>query len=617
MLDPDQRALYTDALRPPPGFRFQEAVATTYSLDLQTLLTMPLHLALFSAEGSAEELLEDGVALLEALRRTTDHITVYAQSARVLAPRQPQVLFGLLEPTVVEVTAPSDTGVFHPKLWMIRFRNPDAGSERVRLLVLSRNITEDRSWDLALTLEGTPGAEPREPNEPLARLLAHLPGMAVRPVPPSRADRTRALAELAHRTEWELPEGFGRLRFHAMGLDGRTPWRPEPGRSLAVISPFLSEAALERLLDDTREPLALISRTEELSGIRPEVLGRFQRVLVLAEEAEREDGEEPPPPRDRVEPGHGLHAKAYLREWDRRTYVYVGSANATNPALVHGINVELVAELAGARSRVGTVEDLLDPDGMGAVLMEYLRQDDAEEEDPAEAAAEAALEEARRKLAGAGLALSFQDRGDGTWAMALETGRALQLDGVSEIRAWLVTLRERTAVDATPLLRGEPVAIPAAAVAHLTSFVVFELTAAQADDSVRFVLGLEAPGLPVDARDAAIVRDVIRNKDGFLRYVLLLLAEAGGDGAVFGRGGASWLRRPHGTSGDDLVPLFEHLTRAFCRAPERLESVDRLLAEMDADGLGDAGEDVVPPDFLDLWEIFRNARGIAVEEESP
>lgn len=44
MLNPDQRRLYTDALRPPLGYRFTEAIATTYSLELQTLLTVPLHL---------------------------------------------------------------------------------------------------------------------------------------------------------------------------------------------------------------------------------------------------------------------------------------------------------------------------------------------------------------------------------------------------------------------------------------------------------------------------------------------------------------------------------------------------------------------------------------------
>jgi hypothetical protein len=116
MLNPDNRALYSDALRPPPGYRFREAIATTYSLDLETLLTIPLHLALFSAGQPIEELLEDSVSVLEAIRRTARQVTVYAHASRLHVPRSRHSLYGLLETSVVEVLPPSRTGAFHPKL---------------------------------------------------------------------------------------------------------------------------------------------------------------------------------------------------------------------------------------------------------------------------------------------------------------------------------------------------------------------------------------------------------------------------------------------------------------------------------------------------------------------
>jgi len=40
MLEPGQRQLLTEALRPPEGYRFDCAVVTTYTLDLLTLLGM-------------------------------------------------------------------------------------------------------------------------------------------------------------------------------------------------------------------------------------------------------------------------------------------------------------------------------------------------------------------------------------------------------------------------------------------------------------------------------------------------------------------------------------------------------------------------------------------------
>ncbi len=612
MLDPDHRALYTDALRPPPGFQFEEAVATTYSLDLQTLLTVPLQLALFSAAGSQEELLEDGVALLEALRQTTGRMTVYTQTSRILAPPQPQVLFSLLEPTVVEVAAPSETGVFHPKIWFLRFRSPDSGSERVRLLVTSRNITDDRSWDLALSLEGRPGKDPLQANEPLAAFLERLPGLAVGGVasPVDGEGRVAlALADLARRTVWELPDGFSELRFHALGLDERTSWSPGVSRRMAVISPFVSEAALNMLLRESRDPVALVSRGEELATIDRGVRKRFERVLTLAEQAEREDGEELARRSDPLHPGQGLHAKAYICERDWRTHVYVGSANATNAALVRGANVELMVELEGLRSRVGGIEDLLGDDGLGSILLDHPL--DGEMVDaPGDGATDTA-EVVRRELARAEISLSFSKREDGHWGIVLTASRRPRMEGVAALRAWLVSRGDGTAVDALPLIQGAAVELPPAALAHLTSFIAFEVLPADAEESARFVLSAGAPDLPVEERDAAILHDVIRNRKGFLRYVMLLLAAVGRDGPVFGRRGMVRAWGKKAGEGDELLPLFEHMTRALCRQPGRLASVESLLAEMGLDrrqgGARGDEEVVVPAKFLELWEVFRDA----------
>ena len=46
MLHPSDRSLYTDALTPPRGYIFDQAIGTTYTLDPITLLTIPVHLGL-------------------------------------------------------------------------------------------------------------------------------------------------------------------------------------------------------------------------------------------------------------------------------------------------------------------------------------------------------------------------------------------------------------------------------------------------------------------------------------------------------------------------------------------------------------------------------------------
>lgn len=42
MLEPGERHLLADALRPPEGYQFDCAISTTFTLDLLTLLTMPV-----------------------------------------------------------------------------------------------------------------------------------------------------------------------------------------------------------------------------------------------------------------------------------------------------------------------------------------------------------------------------------------------------------------------------------------------------------------------------------------------------------------------------------------------------------------------------------------------
>jgi len=623
VLNPDQGQLYTDCLRPPPNHRFQDAVGTTYSLDLATLLTVPLHLTLFSADRPVEELMGDGVSLLEALRRTARHLSVFTQTSRTQAPRSPHVLFPLLEPVVLEAMPPSGSGTFHPKLWLLRFQSLDGASTRLRLLVLSRNLTEDRSWDLILTLEGTPAGRRIEGNEALARLLTALPDMAIRPPAPEHRERVDILADLVLHTEWEPPGAFEEVRFHALGLDGAKPWLPARSDELVVVSPFLSEETLTALADSTRNPLALVSRPEIILAMPPEALRRFEQTLVLAEEAELEDGEEADPDaRTGGPPPVGLHAKAYLTTRGPRTHLYVGSANATVAALGAGRNVELMAELVGRSGRVGKLADFFGDQGLGRILTEFQADDAALEPlEPEVMEAQAALDRARQELSEAGLTLRFSPVAD-SWGITLVPRSALALARVAEARAWLVTRTEETRGSVLGLREGRPVELPQGPLALLSSLVAFELRAEAAEERVRFVLSLVAEGLPEEERDAAILRDVIRNREGFLRYVFLLLADAGGDTDVFGGAAARWDRPATGGLGEeDNLPLFEHLTRAFCREPSRLDAVRRLLADLEkrtcqgptnesappVPPSPNGDQDVVPPQFRELWAVFEDA----------
>ena len=118
MLSPNNRSVYTDALTPPAGYVLDTAVAATFSMDLTTLLSVPLQLVLQSTEDQ-NELMRDPISLYEALQRATERVFVFVQHGRIQAPRSDHLLYSLLEPMITEVNAPRG-GAFHPKLWVLR-----------------------------------------------------------------------------------------------------------------------------------------------------------------------------------------------------------------------------------------------------------------------------------------------------------------------------------------------------------------------------------------------------------------------------------------------------------------------------------------------------------------
>ena len=72
-LDPENRLLYGDSLQAPPGYRFDAGVATTFSLDFETALAVPVSLALFAAD-NREEILQHPIALLEGAERISGRL---------------------------------------------------------------------------------------------------------------------------------------------------------------------------------------------------------------------------------------------------------------------------------------------------------------------------------------------------------------------------------------------------------------------------------------------------------------------------------------------------------------------------------------------------------------
>lgn len=602
-LDPEHRALYGANLQPPAGYVFDVAVATTFSLDFETALAVPVCLALFAAE-NREDFLTHPLALLEGAERIAGRLLVFTDAGHIQAHTRPHSrLCSLLERIIVEVAAPSG-GAFHPKIWALRFK-PVRSDEptRLRLLVLSRNLTRDRSWDIALTLDGVVARRPQALNRPLADFIRRLPDFATAGLPEGARDLTEEIAEDLRRTDWTLPEPFQSLAFAVNGLGGKQ-WRPEPCARLGVISPFCDDTALSMLADlASAEKPVLIGRSDQLALIASATLARFARVAVMDEMAATEDGEEVD-----ATALQGLHAKAFITEMGWDTTITVGSGNATRPALLSGNNVEVFATLVGKRSRVGSVEEILGDKGFGQLTRPFV-PNELVAVDSALRAAEARLDAARRDICRSGLKLRCErnqsaDNDGLLWRVWLIPSTPLPLAGIGGLRIWPITRGEGHGQDALERLRlGQPVDLGAMPLIDLTRFLAFRLADRDGEVSLLFSTGLLLEGLPPE-RHAAILRWVIDSKDAFFRYLRLLLSELGDPFAAAlaaqeGSGHGAWRM-----AADD-APLLEEMVRAFCRGGDQLRAVERLITRLETVEPGEA--DPIPAEFRTLWETFRVA----------
>ena len=630
MFEPQDRRLLFESLRPPAGYTLDRAVGTTFSLDLLALLAVPLAFTMFDRQDDGDGRIADPLALLEAVRRHADRMTVFCQAGQTYVPRRSEALYGYLEGSVVEVLPPNPTGLFHPKVWILRFSAP-AGPILYRLLVMSRNLTFDRSWDAMLVLDGELVGRKNAfaKNHPLGDFVAALPSMAVHPLPtPVRSDIDRIQDEL-RRVRFELPEGFEDLSFWPLGLTSGNRW-PLGGRidRLLVISPFVTEGSLKRLTAAGSEHV-LVSRLESLDALDQQCLAPFASVRVLHDGANPEPAGEIEATNEQASDTaeaqldndstlSGLHAKVYVADAGWKARVWTGSANATDAAF--NTNVEFLVELTGSKSRCGIDAALGDQrDGLSFadLLQEYEPSEERASIDPEQQRLEIVMEEARRQLARAGLRAKVTPGEEAELYylnLHLPKGGTIDLPAAIQAHCWPITLHEKAramplgGTAGTRLSQGEVARFGPLSFEALTSFFAFALNASLGTNeaSARFVLNLPLEGAPED-RSQRILRSVLRNREQVLRYLLLLLLADGGldpretliATRLIGGDGAG-----HATSTAGL-PLLEALIRALHRNPGQLDQIARLVDDLERTP---EGRELLPDGFDTVWRPIWAAR---------
>lgn len=609
MLEPGERTLYIDALRPPSDYQLSWGIGTTYSLELETLLSVPLAFSLYECKNQ-KEILNNSIFALDAIRRNANKLVIFCQHGQIKVSSTDSLLYSYLEDTIVEVN-PSSGGVFHPKIWLLRFKNEE--EIFYKYICLSRNITFDRSWDTILVLDGKPVEYEVPENDELIKFVNFLPKIAVNKIEKNRLDIIKKISVELGKIKFNPPDNFvNQFNFHFLGIDNNDSFPiSDEYRRLLIVSPFLSDSFLNRF--ENVKQKYLISTQYSLDKIPDNTLKKFNRIWVLDELAEDKS-------EDDISRLSGLHAKLYIGENEKSVTLWNGSSNATHAGF-SSQNVEALVELRGERNKIG-INKFIDEKSENSIvnfLKEYGKttlDEEEEEKENLKKELEKKLEEYKANLLKIGLGVKIRPESKELYKIIVCPNITNSKYSSKEIKGicYPITLKKQTNKIEIPLSRKDKIIFHKVPLLSLTSLVAFELNIKGKDKKIsqkmEFVLNLPVEGMP-ERRNDKIIRAILRDSNGFIQYLRILLTE---NQNIF-RFNHNFPNNYKGSYVNQQnqipMPLAEELIKALSRNPDKIKNVNDLIKELSKNK--DIKEDIIPEEFKEMWKniwrVYKNQYG--------
>ena len=608
MLNPSENRLdYGNILLPPDYYRLDFAVGTTYSLDLDALVGICISLGLL--EDPESDIMRDPICLLEAIRRTGDKVALFCEAGQIYLPRKVTQLYTLLEKMVFQVATKETNGIkypsFHPKFWLLRYIN-DEDDVLYRVVVLSRNLTFDRSWDISFYMDGTIDEE-NDKNIPIADFLKYLN----KELPKSEIAKDKKkkikqfIKELAYvnfRTNMKqfydfefIPSGIpcsegGIYSMLDTSLIKRKDDILEKSfHEILVMSPFISKDIIsqfnERSMWVENKEYILITREMSLERLKPEDCDNF-RIYVLKDEIV--DGEMSISDGESDYYKHDIHAKVYMLRKNTDTELYLGSLNASHNA-VYG-NIEFMILLKSKNRYIN---------------LEKLKKDifGGDEDSPNNPFKEVLLPECR-KVEG------IDDTGEfdilikqvnryKICAMVIESGDYYDVKVIvegykkSDANIKLSPILEKSKnLEFSEIMLFEKMPIN-----RLSEFYVLLITD-KYGNGVSRVIKIDTEGMPKE-REGKIISSIIGdNEQNFYRYLGLLLGDDYIISAIEGDGLNGQGNIVGKTNVANIPILYEKMLKVAATAPERFVEIEKFIQLLD-------GDDIVPEAFRKLYDMFR------------
>ena len=354
------RCDYGKLLAAPKGYELEYAVGTTYSLDLEALTFTAIAAGL--GEDTDSMLKDNPICLLNALRKVTDKVVLFHEAGRIKIPMADKTnhLYQLLEKMTIPIALTINSGKypsFHPKMWLICYKENEGTKRLYRFIVMSRNLTFDRSWDVVVALEGCSVKKNIERSIPIAQFLRFLNKFT------KRESHQYRIIDMLRSQVKEVEFSLEGTNFHdftvmPMGI-GQGQYNLEEDKwlssidncsnfhEIAIMSPFISNDVIKLFNDPIRGKnlksckRTLLTRYSELSKLTKESADNFE-IFTLRDEVIDGEGEISEDKDITNLSKQDIHAKMMLvRKYGSLSSLYIGSMNFSHNGFYNNIEFDI------------------------------------------------------------------------------------------------------------------------------------------------------------------------------------------------------------------------------------------------------------------------------------
>lgn len=606
MLNPNNDRLdYCQVLAPPDNYTLDFAIGTTYSLDLDALVGVCIALGL--SEETDSDLMKNPICLLEALRATGDKVALFCEGGQIHTPNNITSLYILLEKIVFQVSTSKRKGIakypsFHPKFWLIRYVD-ETGTPLYRVVVLSRNLTFDRSWDVTFTMDGKVNGQKTLKTSPVIDFVSYLTNSL-----PSD-ENARAKLKKIRKIIRELPyvhfelnsrefEDFEFLPTGVKSTDGgfhttaNKPFAPlfeDSFHEILIMSPFLTNSVIKGFIDRNKyinhTDYMLFTRAMSLGKLNPNDCSDF-RIFTMKDAVV--DGESMISEEMQQTQKQDIHAKVYMVRKYSDTYLYLGSLNASHNAIKGDVEFTIMLKTKNRHLNMTKLSESLfngSEDNASNPFQEVKLTDTIVIDDEQER--QNILDNYIKEI----------NRMKPTAKVICNTDNYDININFAKYESSKYTITVSPLLSNKTELISENVLFKSLLLTQLSEF--YKISVSDEISSVQRVIIIPTEGLPED-REKAVVSSVVKDKECFYRYIAFLLGDSYVLSAMETTNGSEFVERKNTHNISQIPALYEKMLQTAATAPERFKEIEYLIKAVSADG-------VIPEQFEELYNVFKKA----------